>query len=430
MRTVLADLPTLLVSAAAMGLAFLSAGDLAAQEDAALEPYVMLRSLQFVQDTVVAGDHSAAEMQRFMLSKIDQRLRSASPAVYDDPRNVDAALIYAMSGGNPETLEYLVGRDIAGNFDTRVADALRKYLAGKGTLIATSLGDMAKEYRDQRIGPYLALVSGNVSVPKDPKDALSFYDMARLSAPGTIVEEAALRRSVAIAADADMVDKGLAYARQYARRFVHSPYASQFADFFVQLVVEHYPQVSEEDLDGTLEFMDLDRRKEVFLRIARSAALKGMGELARLASAKAASLSGLENEPPEAMVTLYSGLANIPTPNVGAVAEGLLTIPEDQLSPRDQALRRAARVVAEEVIRKPAGESLGQDETVTIPVAPDAVTPSVSSENDLSGSAQAASIVPASSTVELDPEFKTFVETGRSKLSAVDDLLEEEGVRP
>src|ERR1700712_23356 len=72
-------------------------------EDKDLAPYKMLRSLQFVQDSVVLGDHSAEEMQRFMLSTLDDRLRSADKSVFDDVRNVDAALVYAMSGGNPAT---------------------------------------------------------------------------------------------------------------------------------------------------------------------------------------------------------------------------------------------------------------------------------------------------------------------------------------
>lgn len=59
----------------------------------------MLRSLQFVQDSVVRGDHSAADMQRFLLTRIDKRLRTAAPSDFEDPRNVDAALIYTMSGG-------------------------------------------------------------------------------------------------------------------------------------------------------------------------------------------------------------------------------------------------------------------------------------------------------------------------------------------
>src|SRR5687768_10187016 len=77
-----------------------------ASEQEALPPYKMLRSLQYIQDTIILGDHSATEMQSFLLAEIDKRLRSADLSDFDDPRNVDAAFIYAMSGGNPETLAY------------------------------------------------------------------------------------------------------------------------------------------------------------------------------------------------------------------------------------------------------------------------------------------------------------------------------------
>ena len=108
----------------ALGLAMLSPAAAKAQDPDDLAPYKMLRSLQFVQDSVVSGDHSAGEMQRFMLGTIDERLRSVDTSVFDDDRNVDAALIYAMSGGNPQTLEYLIAHDVNGYFDNRVTDVL------------------------------------------------------------------------------------------------------------------------------------------------------------------------------------------------------------------------------------------------------------------------------------------------------------------
>ncbi|MFB2606184.1 chemotaxis protein, partial [Rhizobium phaseoli] len=128
----------------ALGLAMLSPAAGNAQDPDDLSPYKMLRSLQFVQDSVVAGDHSAGEMQRFMLGTIDERLRTADTAIYDDDRNVDAALIYAMSGGNPQTLEYLIAHDVNGYFDNRVTDVLRKYLSGKGLLVAKTLEETAR----------------------------------------------------------------------------------------------------------------------------------------------------------------------------------------------------------------------------------------------------------------------------------------------
>lgn len=399
-----------------------------AQQREDLPPYAMLRSLQFVQDTVVLGDHSAAEMQRFMLSTIDRRLRAADPATFDDPRNVDAALIYAMSGGNPATLEYLASRDIAGHFDNRVADALRKYLGGKGVLVAKTLNELAKEYQDERLGPYLALVSGNVAVAKDPKGALVFYDWARLTAPGTIIEEAALRRSVAISIDANMVKEGLGYSRKYARRYIHSPYASQFADFFVTLVVGHFGEITEDDIDGTLEFMDADRKREIFLRVARAAAIAGKNELARIASTKAEALA--KSPTPEALARLYGGLANIPTNDINAAMAAIAEIPEEALSPRDKALREAAKAVAAQVVSVPSAESFAQDKPVNVPITVNAKPPVGSQvalpRNEIAGPASAPGDPKAGNAAKFDPAFQTFVDSGRSKLNAIDDMLKEE----
>ncbi|MBV2184324.1 MAG: chemotaxis protein [Rhizobium sp.] len=429
----------LLPALSLLGLA--CTGAARAEEMNGVEPYKLLRSLQFVQDSVVLGDHSAAEMQRFMLETIDKRLREADSAVFEEPRNIDATLIYAMSGGNPATLEFLVARDIDGNFDNRITDALRKYLSGKGTLIAKSLGDMLTEYRDTKIAPYLALIAGNVMIPRDPVQALKFYDWARLTAPGTIVEEAALRRSLAIAVEGGMVDKAGAYASRYARRFLHSPYASQFADLFVQLVVEHNEAFDQAAIEGTLVYMDGDRQREVYLRIARQAAIKGRNELARQAADKAKLLSGT-GEGADALAKLYGGLAGIPTNEVGAAIEAIAAIPDEILSPSDRALRDAAAAIAEEVVRKPEANSQAQAPEPTVAVQNNASLTDVSSSEASTSDEQQDPTAPASNaqsatpgkaepdagkSKDQDPEFRSFVDTGRSKLDAIDDLLKQEG---
>jgi chemotaxis protein MotC len=413
-----------LLMAAGLASVSLAVAPASGQSVGDLAPYAMLRSLQFVQDSVVLGDHSAAEMQRYMLGTIDQRLRTADASIFDDPRNVDAALVYAMSGGNPATLEFLASRDVAGNFDNRVADALRKYLGGKGTLVAKTLSEMATEYRDEKIGPYLALVSGNVAVTKDPKGALVSYDWARLTAPGTIIEEAALRRSVAITVEAGMVDRALAYSTKYARRFIHSPYASQFADFFVDLVVGHFGEIDEGDVDGALEFMDADRRREVFLRIARAANIAGKNDLARLASAKAEALNG--NRSPAALARLYGGMADISTKDIGEAIQALKDVPEETLSPRDRALRLAAKAVAEQVVTLPTPESFAQERQRNIPYTVDAKSQVASPRNETAGSAPATEDPLAGNAAKFDPAFQTFVDSGRSKLNAIDAMLKEE----
>lgn len=409
-----------------------------ADDSADTLPYKMLRSLQFVQDSVVLGDHSATEMQRFMLGTIDTRLRAVNPAVFDDDRNVDAALIYAMSGGNPQTLEYLVARDVNGYFDNRVTDILRKYLSGKGLLVAKTLVETAEEYKDKKIGPYLALVGGNVTIAKSPEDALKLYDIARLNAPGTIIEEAALRRSVAICLDKGMVDKGLEYSQRYVRRFLHSPYASQFADIFVRLLVEHDHQVKPQDVIDILSFMDEARQREIYLRIARAAAIAGKGELARMAAGRAQMLSGDSKNAFGALADFYGGMAAIPTDKIDTAARDISTISDKELSPRDQLLRAAARSVAEQVLRQPDAASLtqasapnpsGQEITseqaaagsaVGEGAAPDAVP------GPVVGEAAQSSISDAAGQIGPDPAFSSFVTSSRSQLDEIDGLLNKE----
>lgn len=397
---------------------------------ASLEPYKLIRSLQFVQDAVVQGDHSAMEMQRFLVGVIDGRLRDAEQAVFDDPRNVDAALIYAMSGGNPATLDILAIKDKFGNFDNEVTTILREYLNGRAAKTKTSLNDVVKIYRDTEIGPYITLVAANVTASLNDVAALELFDWARLTAPGTLVEEAALRRSLFIAAQKNMVDEALHYAQLYARRFINSPYAGQYADLLVDLVLLHSEKIGEDGLSEILSFMDRPRKREVYLRIARKAAISGLRELAVFASDKAEVLLGSNDKRPQAMAELYSGMAKIPTDGVDSVLESINSLSGARLSRRDRALREAAKVVATEVVRKPVFDSFTQA-MPSIMNLPDlnngdqAPQTAASVEKKAGGSIfRREKMVDEKSRVAEEEAFKGFVSDRKLALERLDKLLE------
>lgn len=396
----------------------------------ALEPYKLVRSLQFVQDAVVQGDHSAMEMQRFLIGVIDSRLRQADQSVFDDPRNVDAALIYAMSGGNPATLDILAIKDKFGNFDNEVTTVLRAYLNGRAARTKTALTDVVKIYRDTEIGPYITLVAANVMASMNDVAALELFDWARLTAPGTLVEEAALRRSLFIAAQKNMVDEALHYAQLYARRFINSPYAGQYADLVVDLVLLNYEKVGDEGLSEILSFMDRPRKREIYLRIARKAAITGLRELAVFASDKAEALLGTNDKTPQAMAELYSGMAKIPTDGVGNVLESINSLSGARLSRRDRALREAAKVVASEVVRKPIPDSFTQALPSMI-AQPEMRQGGDSPKIATGGEKKAGSSIfrrtTAAEEVNLAAEeeaFKGYVSDRKQALERIDKLLE------
>jgi chemotaxis protein MotC len=431
--------PARLVAAVLIAAVAMPAPARAENASTSAPPYLLVRSLQTIQDKVIAGDIESLEVQRYLLNEIDRRLRTIDMAVFDDPRNVDAALIFAMSGGNPETLDILAERDVEGNFDNRVTSILRRYLSGRGSTATSQLRAVVPEYRNTRIGPYLELIGANALMQEQTDTALKFFDWARLEAPGSIVEEAALRRSLAITSQKGDAKRALPYARRYARRFMNSPYASQFADIFVSLAMDHKDALPPAEIKAVLSLIERKRQREIYLRLGRRAAISGDKELAEFAAREARGLSNSEDTGQLALAELYSGLVNVPTDGIEKVLQDLAEIPDKALSPKDRFLRDAARVIGEEVLRPPGEDSLKQVRRAMV----DKEYRDMMSERVAKAVAEAAEEIPAlpgpiANTEDLPVEtrmqaldsrinrIEDFVSVGKSKLKDIDALLSTE----
>ncbi|MDA4847532.1 chemotaxis protein [Hoeflea poritis] len=341
------------------------------EDDAMLAPYKIVRSLQSVQDSVVQGDHSAGEMQRHLLKIVDENLRSAGQEAFEDRRNVEAAFIYAMSGGNPETLVLLVERDVEERFDRRLAAALHAYFSGSPETARPVFQELLPEFADGRLGAYLMLVTANVVAARDEEEAMRLFDWARLLAPGTIIEESSLRRATHIASRTGDVDRALDNAERYVRRFLHSPYASQFVDIFVYAIVFHSENVDSDRVDYILSLMDRPRQREIYLRMARMGTIAGKEEIALLAASRAEALSGENRDVVRDLAGFYAGIARVPTGDVTEALETIAAIPDDRLSKRDRALRDAAKTIARQVMAPPDAQRLAMPVPSSEVVVPD-----------------------------------------------------------
>jgi chemotaxis protein MotC len=396
--------------------------------DTTLPLYKMVRSLQDVQDQIVGGDLQAADMQRYMLGAIDTRLRSATPQEFDDLRNVDAAMIYAMSGGNPATLDFLISHDARGNFDNRVMNALLLYMGGKGSMATKSLDETVPEYKTTAIGPYLALVAANAIMQKSPDKALKYFDWARLVLPGTIVEEAALRRSLFITVKENDLDKSLKLSRLYLSRFPHSPYAAQVADEFVALVDMDYGKIKNDQIAVILDELDHPRQQEVYLRIARKAAVAGKLDFAKWAAGQAIALDDGTKPAQLKLAKLYQGLSDIPTGDMAETRSTFDQIPDEILGPRERKLRDAGQFILSEVSKPPAPESLTQAEKTNTPPSepPPAqpAPPAANAANAAGAPAQAAAAGQKQDSPQAakDP-IDAFLTQGQSQLNAIDELI-------
>ncbi|WP_457938669.1 chemotaxis protein MotC [Mesorhizobium sp. 10J20-29] len=334
--------------AGAAGFVAASANGLLAEE-AQLQPYQMVRSLELVQDRIAGGDHAAMPMQRKLLEMIDARFAADDGTRFDNILNRRALLVYAMSGGNPRTVEYALTKLGQDDPVVQLGDGILAYIRGEPLAARTALGGVDPMAYTPDLGASLALVKASVLAEQEPEAALALLDKARLLSPGTLVEEAALRRSIAIATGLGDIRRFLFLSEEYVRRYLRSPYASQFADTFVAGVIALHVGLDLAEVTTIAGLMEPEQEKVIYLRIARQAAIDGLTELSAFASGRA------EGRDEDARTLLYSSLSGVTSGTVGDVLARLSKIDRDQLSESDRELLDAASAIATGMTAVPEG---------------------------------------------------------------------------
>lgn len=363
----------------AVGLLLLAAGSPAFAQDDGLQPYQLVRSLQLIQDRIAGGDHAALPMQAKLLEMTDARLRAADAEEFKDPKNFRALLVYGMSGGNPVTVEAAASRAATDPQNLAIAKGVVAYLNGRPAAAIEILKPIDPMSVPADLGAFLALVKGSLLATDEPATALTLLDEARLLSPGTLVEEAALRRSVGLAvAQGDAARFALA-STQYVAGYLYSPYASQFADSFVSGVIALHMSISQDKLADITSMMDPEREKVIYLRIARRAAIDGLADLSAFASARAEQGRDGKGNQDDPRTVLYSSLSTVTSATIDDVRTRLGKIDRGKLSESDRALLDAAQAVAGEVVAPvPAA---GKDETdAANPAKSDAAKPAAETE--------------------------------------------------
>lgn len=402
--------PILVTSAVCSPLLLLASGVHASGLDT--EPYKLVRSLQRVQDEIADGDKSALGMQRELTRLIDESFAKLDRSEFTDPKNARALISYAMLGGNPATLEAHL-TDLGHKEDefVRLAVAILMYQKG-GARVAESRLKNANPLRAGGLfGASLALVRGLVT--RDDDKARADFDTARLLAPGTLIEEAALRRLMTIHRRRQDPVSFLRVSSRYARRFVASPYAMQFAQEFIAGVIALGEVMDMANVMEVIEFMPEPYRSAVTVRLMRTATVEGKSDLVRrVAELTPAQDSENTDESravdPEidARQRFYTQISQITSENVREVASQLRNIDTKPLAEGDRELLRAVLAVADAVT----------DPKATVPAG--MAMPANGRRESIFHDA------PKQQTEPVLSDFEDFVGGTREALQGVDKLLE------
>lgn len=347
-------LPLLALGAASSLAAGLGASAAQAQ-GAPPTPVALVRSLQTLQDAIAQGDTAAHLAQRSQLAHIGEQLALAPPAAWKEPRNARAAVAFVLSGGDVRVLRKLASQGALSAIDERLVKGTLAYAEGRSAAAAEHLANLDARTLDASIAGHIALVKSELVAGQDVKKALALLDEARLLAPGTLIEEAALRRQITLAATAKDFDAFDMLATNYMRRFGRSVYAGSFRAQFAADVAGREDAGSAARMDQlatALEAIDPTEARNVLLSLARAAVVRGKVELAQFAADRAGRLVE-ETGDDGRRLQLYQAAALV----VGAGFEQAVAMLESMdgagFAGFDADLFDAARSVAAEVRRLP-----------------------------------------------------------------------------
>jgi len=314
--------------------------------------------LQTLQARIAVGDKSAYAHQTERIRAVGAAIVAAKPETWQSKRETDSVVIYLLSGGDPRDVNRLVESGAVPASEIPLMRGALAYVMGNEAEAAKRLADIDPRSLPLRLAGPMAFAQSVIETGRDPAKAIERLDLARLFAPGTLVEEAALRREVMLVADQRDLDRLALLARQYASRFGASIYADAFLQGMAGALTKSGAIESEKNLDklkGFFAALTPDSRRVFLLGLARAAILAGRFEVAAKAARAALDIVAPDSVD-EARGRLYESMARILTPEYDDGLAELQSVAQSKLDRRDLELLLAARGVAA-YLRDPPVES-------------------------------------------------------------------------
>lgn len=321
-----------------------------------------LRAISQQFDNIAARNTPrSAELARVQ-EQYSACLKRAASSNGRDQRLREMAEIFVLSGGDAAVLDRWREGLEPGGVEQRIFEGVAAYGQGRTSEAEAKLLPVNPASLTPMRGGHLSLAQALLTARNDPKRALAHLETAALLLPGTLVEEAALRQSAALAARSGDAGSFSSAAGIYLRRFPHSAFADGF-EAQLAFYIARFP-----DADGAAILQKImnasaigwDRCLSCFLvSVTHQAVLRGKIELTQAAASAALPLVRQES-PERQRLQLYWGATAIVTDKFEEGLQSLHSVREEKLGPEDRELLKASLSLAGKLRKTPV--ALNQDE--------------------------------------------------------------------
>lgn len=315
--------------------------------------YELMRELRQLQDRVALGDADSILAQRGLIEKITEEFEKADDAVWADARNGRAVIAFVLSGGDVKVLRGLLLRGQPASVDANFGRAIHAFASNRRGEALDHFAAIDPLKLDPSISGQVALAQAELAARTDLDKALEKLDVARLLAPGTLIEEAAFRRQISILSGQKKFARADVMLEIYFRRFPRSGYGGALKRQIVRFMVERPPLNGEAGsalLVTALERLGKRDRQEMYVEMAKEAVGRSRRDIVEFAGEKALALFE-DGSPGQYRAKIYLDAMRVASLEADKAKERLEGLKQNTQVKDELELIAAAQAIADEIFR-------------------------------------------------------------------------------
>ncbi len=351
------------------------------------QPFEIVRSIQAIQDQIVRGNATARAKLPKIIEQMGERLLASDREVWRDPRNARAAVIYTLSGGQGRVIRKAIETGLPPKPELELMRGSLAYIEEREAEAKKIFSTIDAKMVTPAAAGHVAMIQSALIAKENPGEAIRLLDLARVLAPGTLVEETALRRELVLADEIADIDKFTFLSSEYIWRFPNSAYFDSFRQRFVSSAVHFGLTVKPTEftaLEELVSQIDSSGQLALYLQIARKSIIDGKPDAALFAARKAVSLAA-DARTERARATLYESAALILTNHYEKGVRELESVDASRLPKQDVELKGAVATFAKLI-----GEGSSNPRG---PVQPESDEPALASNSESSAAASASATI-------------------------------------
>ncbi len=319
------------------------------RQEAAVTPvrsqfFALVRHFSILQDSAVDGGNGTFAEQERLLHQAASEIDNAPPEIWREPNNVVALLPYLLNGGPARPVRRLLGTKIELGQHQRAVVAMLAFAERRKD--AAKLLEAVEPLDFPRTAGAALAMAKAIAMQSDAAKAFPQLRLARLLAPGSLIDEGASRREILLLLAQKKQSEALARTRRYLWRFGRSVYAEQVLEAMSTSALPDLiaDEAVRPELVGYLAALPLSKRSALLVDLARTSILAGrFGPIGFLSAQGQPSLG---NPSHDHRMSMYVAIAALFGSQSYQQAEVLAAIDSQTLSGADQGLRDATLALA------------------------------------------------------------------------------------